>query len=182
MTEIPVFPPGMAPEQIAEPGQGEEWWRPLHRAITGIGPTFARNRMAERLEAAQNIYPVTIDPVPIVLSGGNGVLDLPQLFGPTLGHFWDVHLISATGYTAGLVQGWKNLPAIATGGTTSQGALRAPFASAGVLTFGKNHCPLRHGEHLVFVATGITVPAGGQVLVSLEATGMTDPYVGEYLR
>lgn len=180
MTEIPVFPAGGPPPAIPEPGEGPELLAALHRAIAGLGAKLPDPQRV-RYDKAQNVWPVTIDPIPMVLAGGNGVLDIPQLLGPTLGHHWDVHLISATGYTAGLVQGWKNTPVIGTAGTLTQGALRAPFTSAGVITFGKNHLPLRHGERLVFVATGITVPAGGQVLISLEATGMTEPYVGEYL-
>lgn len=179
MTEIPIFPGG-APEnpgEIAEPADGDFFglFRGIHQHLARIGNNLPDPRRT-RLEKGRAVWPVRVDPVPVPLVGGVGFLDAANLFGPGLGYNWDVHTISATGYTAGLVSGWINLPASALLAPTLQGALRAPFQAAGVLNWGKGQLWLRQGERITFVATGIT----GTVLVSLDGTSVADAYVGEY--
>jgi hypothetical protein len=177
LTEIPVFfPEAEPPGPVPEPGD----WHGMFTGISvGLG-RIARNLPDPRrirLEKARAVWSVRVDPTPIQLAAGAGILDLPQTFGPGLGYNWDVHTISATGFTAGTVSGWINVPSLANLAGGPAGALRAPFTAAGVLNFGKNQLFLRHGERLVFIASGIT----GSVLISFDATSLTDEYVGEYL-
>ena len=179
MTEIPIFPAG-APEDVQPEDE-----RGLLRGMHGFLGRIARNLpdpRHERLAAARSVYVITIDPVPMPVVGGAGVgvgvLDVPQLFGPGMGTNWDVHSISATGFSAGIVNGWLNMPQIAV--SQLSGALRVPFIAAGVNTFGKGQCWLRSTDRLVFVGTGLTAPTG-QVLVSLTATSVADEWVGKYL-
>ena len=174
MTEIPVYPGG-APDDV--PGmQGE----PPGGYLAGIHAILHRaaNRLPDprnvRNEKNRAIWPVRVDPIPMALTGGAGVLDLPNSFSPSMGYNWDVHSISATGFTVGTVSGWINVPSIASGAPA--GALRAPFPSAGVLTWGKGQLWLRQGERLAFIGLGIT----GIVLISLDATQIADEWVGEY--
>jgi hypothetical protein len=181
VTEIPIYGAAeIAPEHVPEGGErGGSWERMLQ-----VWDKIARNLpdpRRERLEAARGIYPVRIDPTPVVLAGGFGVLDIPQFFSPGMGSCWDVHTVSATGFTAGTVGAWLNLPAGPANLANLQGALRASFIQAGVQNFGKAQCWLRSTDRLVFVATGITVPANGQVLVSFDATNVDDEWVGKYL-
>lgn len=177
MTEIPVFFPEAEPGgPVPEPGDWHGLFTGLHLSLGRIASNLPDPRRI-RLEKARSVWPVRIDPIPVQISGGVGILDLPQQLGPGLGYNWDVHTISATGFTAGTVSGWINLPSLANVAAGPAGALRAPFTAAGVINYGKNQLFLRQGERLVFIATGIT----GSVLVSLDATSLTDEYVGEYL-
>ena len=171
MTEIAVFPPDMAEP---EPEDNEGMWRGIYRYLRKISRNTLDPKIVRR-DLAQHIWSITIDPIPIQIAAGAGFLDLPQQLGPGVGEMWDVSLIAAQGFTAGSVLGYKNMPAIASG--AAQGALRAPFPAAGVLTFGKSQLPLRHGERLSFVATGIT----GAVLISGEAVRVAEEYWAEYL-
>lgn len=175
MTEIAVFPQGAPPEPV--PGDWHGMFTSLHLALHRIAHNLPDPRIRRR-EASQHVWSVEIDPVPVPIAAGFGVLDVPQFFRPSLGEHWDVHRISATGFTAGSVAAWVNLPSLAAGQAVLAGALAASFPSAGVNTFGKAHCHLRGGnDRLVFVATGIT----GSVLVSMSATRVADEYWGEYL-
>jgi hypothetical protein len=179
MTEIPIFPSGSPPVPITETDlqEGDYWglFSRLAADLRGWRQNLPDPRR-ERLEATQNVWSLPIDPVPIPLSGGAGVLDVPQLFGPQVGVMWDIHGISATGFTAGTVSAWVNMPAI-TGPGVNAGALRAPFPQAGLSNWGKGQNPLRHGERLVFVAAGIT----GQAIIALNVTAVTEPYWSKYL-
>jgi hypothetical protein len=183
MTEIPVYPPGQAPDSSG--GAAPDTMHGLVAAIHGhLG------RIADRLpdprriraEEASHVWSVTMDPVPIALNGGFGVLDVPNQFSPQLGEHWDIHTISATGFTAGSVTGWVNLDGQQlTAASILNAALRFSASSAGYANFGKGQCHLRPQDRLTFVAAGITVPTGGQVLVSFEATRVADAYWGRYL-
>ena len=175
MTEIPIFPAGGPPPDIAEPAPGD--WAGLFHGIHLHLGKIARNLpdpRRVRLEDAQNVDVYRLDPIPIQLAGGNGVLD-DNRFGPPLGRRFDVHTISATGFTAGSVSGWINLPSLATG--VPQGALRAPFTQAGVLNWGKAQLALRYGEGITFIATNIV----GSVIISMDATVVAEEYWGRYV-
>jgi len=177
LTEIPVFfPEAEPPGPVPEPGDWHAMFTGLHVSLGRIARNLPDPRRI-RLEKARAVWPVRVDPTPVPLVAGAGFLDLPQMFGPGLGYNWDIHTISATGFTAGTVSAWINLPSLANLAGGPQGALRFAATSAGFANYGKNQCFLRHGERLVFVATGIT----GSVLVSVDATSLTDEYVGEYL-
>lgn len=182
MTAIPIFPPGPAPGPAPEPGDWHGLWTGVHNALHRIAGALPDPRTRRR-EAAQNVWSVDIDPTPMVPQQVAGVwyLDIPQLFSASLGEHWDVHVITATGYTAGSVSAWINVPVIAANGAVTAGALRGSFPSAGLNNYGKGQCHLRANDRLVFIGTGIVVPAGGQVLISLSATRVADEYWGEYL-
>jgi hypothetical protein len=175
VTEIPIYPAGRPPEPPPEPGDWHGMFASLHNHLGRIAGNLPDPRR-ERMRRSQSVWSVTIDPVPVPLTSGAGVLDLPQLLGPGRGRNWAVHTISATGFTAGTVSGWVNVPVIASG--VPAGALRAPFTAAGVLNFGKGQLNLRGGQdRLVFIAAGIT----GTVLISLEAIAVADEYWSDYL-
>jgi hypothetical protein len=178
MTEIAVFPYGTPPDPIPEPGDVDT----LEGLLRGLHRTFGRvaarlpDPHREHLLMTQQVYPVTIDPVPIPIVAGAGILDPMQAFGPTLGEHWDVHCIAVTGFTAGTVIAVINQPA-----GTSGGAVRyqqvAP-AGAPYQFYGKAQLWLRgNSDRLVFIASGIT----GQPLVSMSATRIGDLYSGRYL-
>ena len=177
MTEIAIYPEGGPPENVPEPGDWHGMFAGIHAHLGRIARNLPDPRRV-RLEKARGVWPVRIDPVPIPITGGVGILDLPQMFGPQLGIQWDVHTISATGYTAGQVSGWINLPSLANVAGGPSGALRFSASAAGFANYGKNQLWLRHGDRLVFIATGIT---GTNILISLDATAMQDQFVGEYL-
>lgn len=186
MTEIPVssiFPPSSPPASPPDPGDWHGMFSGLHAHLGKIAGALPDPRAQRRAEG-ENVWAIDIDPVPIPLVAGFGILDLPQLLGPGLGEHWDVHVVSCTGHTAGTVLGWVNLPGPAVQVATpaaQQAALRVIFSSAGVNNYGKNQVHLRPQDRLTFVASGIVVPAGGQVLVSLGATRVAEPYWGRYL-
>jgi hypothetical protein len=189
MTEIPVnsvFPAGRPPQAPPDaPADGDFMglFRSMHEHLGRIAQSLPSPALVRKAEA-ENVWSIDIDPVPIVIAGGFGVLDVPEFFSPNSGEHWDVHTVSCTGFTAGSVLGWLNLPAGAVNPANTisqQGALRVVFSSAGVNTYGKNQVHLRPTDRLVWVASGITVPAGGQVLVSLGATRVAEPYWGRYL-
>lgn len=175
MTEIPVFPPGTADYEPADVRDWGSFAAAMHQLFGQVKRSLPDPR-AERREANNNVGSIVIDPTPVTLSAGSGFLDVPQLFRPSLGEWWDVHVITAQGFTAGTVQGYINMPGIAA--AAAQGRLAAPFPGAGVLTFSKNHLPLRGGQdRLTFNASGIT----GVVLISMIATRVSDAWWGKYL-
>jgi hypothetical protein len=181
MTEIPVWPAGRAPDAGEQQHDMAGIFAGLQVSLNRLSDNLDQARRI-RAEEASHVWAITIDPIPVPLTAGFGVLDLPQLLSPGLGEHWDVHTISATGFTAGTVTGWINLQGQAlTAASILSGAVRFSASSAGFANYGKNQCHLRPQDKLVFVAAGITVPAGGQVLVSLDATRVADQYWGRYL-
>ena len=180
MTEIPVYPAGLAgagAEAHVQAGGGSLLDVEL-RLETGVGRLVSvmDREYRRRVGLTAAVTPFVIDPIPVVLSAGAGTLDVPQLLRPTLGRYWDIQSVAAQGFTAGTVNGYIN--GSATSGASS-GRLIAPFPTAGVLTFGSGPPALLRGgqDRLVFVAAGIT----GTVLISLEGTAVLDPWIGEYL-
>ena len=174
MTEIAVFPPDFPTGEPPAEGDWHGLWSGIHVSLGKIARNLPDPR-SERRRKSNSVWSIRVDPVPIALTAGAGVLDLPQFFSPSLGEFWDVHTISATGFTAGTVQAWINMPTISS--AALQGALRVPFPAAGVNNFGKNQLHLRPQDRLVFVAAGIT----GSVLVSMDATRVSEEYWADYL-
>lgn len=175
VTEIAVFPPDM-PQEIPPPGDWLGLITGLHMHLGKIARNLPDPRVIRR-EKSQAIWTAHVDPVPMMLTAGAGVLDVPQFFRPSLGEYWDVHSVSATGFTAGTVGGWLNLPAAANT-AAPQGALRCPFPAAGVQTFGTGNLALKGmSDRLVFIASGIT----GSVLISMSYTRVAEEYWGDYL-
>src|SRR5258708_8385135 len=153
LTEIRVFFPGAGPPgPVPEPGDWHAMFTGLHVSLGRIARNLPDPRRI-RLEKARAVWPVRVDPTPVPLVAGAGFLDLPQMFGPGLGYNWDIHTISATGFTAGTVSAWTNLPSLPNLPRRPPGALLFPPTSAGLANYGKNQCFLRHGERLVFGPT-----------------------------
>lgn len=175
MTEIPVFPAGQAgsPPDL-EPGDWAGLFGRLHEVIGKLASRVP-DPLHERRDRSQKIWSVRIDPVPIPIVAGSGILDQPAFFSPNLGEYWDVHTISATGFTAGTVTAWINLPQLAA--SALQGALRFSATSAGFANYGKMQLHLRPSDRLVFLATGIT----GNPIVSVDATRVSEDYWSTYV-
>jgi hypothetical protein len=187
VTEIPVYPPGEAPGAGSGVSAGAQLSvgpvDMLARLELSLGKMTAKMERdyQRRVQYSLAVTPIIIDPVPMVLvSAGVYALDPPQLFRPTMGRYWDVHVCTAEGFTAGTVQGRLNIPA----GAAQVGGLTFPFSAAGQLTYGKGQVLLRgNGDRIVFFASGITLATGfAAPLISLRATAVLDPWIGEYLR
>jgi hypothetical protein len=146
----------------------------IHLSIGSV-----REQLADQYERRQrlirSIHPVTVGQFPVTLSAGAGGLDLPDLLGPHGGYVWDVHMVIASGFTAGSVAmftGGTNLSAAAAG----QGNLEFNFTSAGQLPYGKLQLLLMPNDRLTFWATGIT----GQVNIKVRAVEMEIAAFPEY--
>lgn len=153
-------------------GVGFEVFATLGAALGRLTDEMAASR---KLRGRPGIPPEAITPVyipgtPVALSSGAGSLDVPQLYGPTLGRMWDIHSIIAANFTAGTVQVQRN--AIDPAGF---------FSAAGELTYGKNQQVLQHGDRLTFTASGITLAAGAAALiVVVRGTCVLAPWWADY--
>lgn len=124
------------------------------------------NDRAHRL--AQAIHPFSVPPSPIALSSGTGTLSQPNISGPQMSNYWDVHRIAAMGFTAGSVTVYLN----AVGGDPV-----AYLTAQGVYYFGKGQVMLTGNDNLVFYATNIT----GTVAMALGGTEIAAHAIGDYL-
>jgi hypothetical protein len=182
-TEVPALvspaaaPPGAVPAggpaaglEVGAGALGFEVFARLDAGMRRMADAMDREQHY-RLALAQAIYPLPIDVMQIPLTAGAGVLDLPQLLRPTLGRYWDVKTISATGFSAGTVAVYINGVGLASRGVITSATLP--------LFYGKGQCALKgNSDRLVFVAAGIT----GTVSVSVQVVHVADPFAGEYFR
>lgn len=121
------------------------------------------NREQRRARLMEQLHQVPIAPPDIAISSGSGALASVDPLSPKAGYMWSVRRLTATGFSAGTVLGYKN--GLVTGlGTSAAAAVGgepvAPFASAGVLTFGRGELLLDQNDQLIFTATGITLNSG----------------------
>jgi hypothetical protein len=128
-----------------------------------VGDTLERvagmmqDREDRRRHLFQQMHQVPITAPDIPLTGGAGALQMADTLSPKAGFMWSVRRLACSGFTVGTVQVYKNgfvtgtAPGVATGGE-----LVAPFASAGVLTFGRGELLLDQNDQLIFSAATIT--------------------------
>lgn len=152
-------------------GVGLEVFGSLAATLGKLGEELRASRSERKRPRIppEAIAPVHMPSTPIQLTAGAGTLDVPQLYRPTMGRWWDIQILNASGFTAGTVQALYN---------GFPGDIAFPWPAAGQATFGKGQLLLRgNGERLVFVATGIT----GIVLVSFRGVAVLDEYLADYL-
>ena len=99
-----------------------------------------------------------------------GAVDFPDQLGPHDGYWWDVHRLSAWGWTAGTVTVYLN-------DATGSGEQLAVFGTPGQYTWGKAQMPLAPRDRLVVVAAGVT----GAVYIGGAATEVLAPFWPEYV-
>jgi hypothetical protein len=117
----------------------------------------------------QNIHPV----LPIAALSGNGTLNVKDGWGPKTGYWWDLHRISAWGFTAGTLTVYRN-----SGGSGSPSGIQVGvFSSVGEFTWGKGQKMIPPDDWLIFVAASIT----GTVQFEVGATAIQSTWLPNYL-
>lgn len=133
-------------------------------AMAGTPPSGdLRNAYSQWVTQTIRQVPLPTQQVP--LSAGAGVLNEPSQYGPPTLFYWSVRRITCWGFTAGTVTGYLD---------SVNGEAVAPFAQAGVFTFGKGELLINPQSWLVFQAAGIT----GTVAVA----GRADQFPVSHLR
>jgi hypothetical protein len=126
---------------------------------------------------SQGIHPFIVGPMPLTITSNAGTLAIPNLLGPQMSNYWDIHRISVTGYSAGTIAvylGQNNGDLVANFVTPSAGSI------VGCQYFGKAHILLSGNDSLYFGASGITA-AGGYLTVSLSGVEIAADLIGDYL-
>lgn len=167
---------------LAERGQ-PDWpaLKDLADRVTGPGMSakasvsLVLGKAGRWLDRQSSVYDlkrqITNQPLPvsqIPLSGGAGVLNVPDLYGPHEGFTWDVRFIVAASFTAGTVTVYNTYQ--------SDGNEVAVFTSAGLVRWGGD-LVLNGTEQLIFVAAGIT----GAVTISGRINNVPSPLLADYL-
>jgi hypothetical protein len=125
---------------------------------------------------AQAIHPFTIPPMPLTITSSAGSIYQPNITGPQMSKYWDVHRISVTGYSAGTVAVYLNqvgAELVANFTTPATGSI------VGCQYFGKGHLVLTGNDSLYFSATGITA-ASGYLTISIAGVEIESAYIGDY--
>lgn len=136
-------------------------------------------RVADSLERRERVEQglwSSIHTVPILgsitIATGAGTTYGQNTLGPNDGYWWDVLCLSAWGFSAGTVDVYLNDP---------NGEKIGSFTSAGILTY-KGTRPLAPRDHLVYVASGITLASGyGAVQLGGAAVEVDSQYWPVYL-
>jgi len=118
----------------------------------GHGNPFGKGSKRERLFESMHQIPIGAIQVPI--TAGAGAFQMNDLLSPKAGFMWSIRRLTATLFTAGTVQVYKN--GFVVGGAGVGGELVAPFATAGTSTFGRGEILLDQNDYLVIIAAGIT--------------------------
>jgi hypothetical protein len=141
----------------------------------GVGEGAAAAAAAAGLAVAppRRVQPFPLPPGLLTATAVGSFLDLPQQFGPPVGWWWDITMLSLTGFTAGAVIASKNAPAVTAGGNPAAVELVWTFAAAGQQAFPQKGNPLlAPGDRLVFtvssVMTGAAQIGGAVVMVPAE--------------
>jgi len=140
-------------------------------ASLGQVATMMRDREDRRTALFRQLHQVPIGPQLITITTGAGNLDQVEAFGPKAGYMWSVRRLTTSGYSAGAVVGWKNGAVV--GGTLLGGEPVAPFAAAGVFTFGRGELLLDQNDVLIFSATGVTLNASSP---GIQVNGAADNF------
>lgn len=126
--------------------------------------------------------PVQSFPLPPGLLTATAVgsyLDLPAQFGPPVGWFWDIVMLSAYGFTAGALAVTKNFPLVTTAGNPYAIEPVGSFSQAGVIPYPQRGNPLlAPGDRLVFT---VTAALTGQAQISGQVVAVPAERLDEYL-
>jgi hypothetical protein len=124
--------------------------------------TMMENRENRRRKLFEQLHQVPITCPDIAINAGAGALMMADTLSPKAGYMWSIRRLATTGYTGGTVLGYKNGMVTGTGANAVAvgGEAVAPFAQAGVLTFGRGELLLDQNDQLIWTATGITLAAG----------------------
>jgi hypothetical protein len=158
----PAEPDPVDELELEPDGQDDDPDGGILRAVLGL--TASVGRMTDALDREARwrdrqrrvIRSVPIQPQQITLTGGGGTLDVPDAYMlAKTGYTASIRRLACWGFSAGTVNVWLASPA---------GELVAPFAQAGVATYGRGEQLMQGGERIVFVASGITgiVQVGGK--------------------
>jgi hypothetical protein len=103
----------------------------------------------DREEQRRQAMVQAVRQIPITAPQANaaGLIDYPDLLAVKTGYYWGVRRLTLSGFSAGTANVYLN---------SVNGELLAPFAQAGVATFGRGEALLHPGDRLVVQATGIT--------------------------
>jgi len=149
------------------------------RAAVGLSAEAALGRLVEleeakqrrRAELWQHIHTIPIRAGALTNQvAQNGVLDYPDRYGPHEGYMWDVHRLSAWGWTAGSVAVYLN-------DSLGFGEQLANYSVPGQWTWGHRQMVLTPRDRVVVVATNIT----GAVYFAGQATEVEAPWWAEYI-
>jgi len=135
-------------------------------AATAGRPASAEDR---RRRLFERMHQIPLGAIQIQLTAGAGAFQMPDLLAPKAGFMWSVRRLTASNFTAGTVQVYKN--GYVLGGAAVGGELVVPFAGAGTSTFGRGEILLDQNDQLVIVASGITLAAG---VASVQIQGAAD--------
>lgn len=125
------------------------------------------------------VFPFPLPPGILTTTTVGSFLDLPDQFGPPMGWFWDVTMLSVTGFTAGAVAVTKNAPYVTAAGTPVAIEPVTFFTAAGVTQFPQKGNPLLDGnDRLIFtVSSALT----GTAQVSGTVIAVPVSRIDEYL-
>lgn len=118
----------------------------LCASLDGLTAQLQRQE-TERQRAAQCVRQLPLATGQMKLSGGAGTIDDPAQLRANTGYMWSVRRLTLSGFTAGTAVVYLN----GIGGEPV-----APYAEAGMFTFGRGELLLHPGDRLVVAATGIT--------------------------
>jgi hypothetical protein len=135
--------------------------------------SMMENREKRRAKLFQQLHQVPITCPDIPINSSAGVLQMPDTLSPKAGFMWSIRRLAATGFSAGTVLIYKNGFVTGTGAnaTAVGGEAVGPFASAGVLTFGRGELLLDQNDQLIITATSITQSVSG---VGIQIGGAAD--------
>jgi hypothetical protein len=126
----------------------------------------AAARQAQYETQAIRQVPLPMQSVP--LTAGSGILNQPSQYGPPTGCYWSVRRITCWGFSAGTAVAYLD---------SISGEAVAPFAQAGVFTFGKGELLLNPQSWLIFQALSVT----GTVQIAGRADQFPVPHLRYYL-
>lgn len=134
-----------------------------------------------RVRRCPPVFPFMLPPGILTTTGVGTFIDLPDQWGPPLGWFWDITMISCAGFTAGSIAVARNFPFVSTAGNPIAVEPVASFAQAGVTAFPQKGNPLLDSnDRLVFCVTAaLTAPNG--VVISGSAIAIPSARMDEYL-
>lgn len=129
--------------------------------------------------ARRPILPFNLPPGLLTVTTVGAYLDLPHMFGPRTGYFWDITALSAQGFTAGTIGVSKNAPLVTAAGNPWAIEPVGAFTQAGVITFPQKGMPLLDAsERLVFTVTSALT---GSCQVSGQVVCVPAERIDEYL-
>lgn len=137
------------------------------------GAAAAASAAGLAIAPPRRVQPFNLPPGLLSAAAVGSVLDLPAQFGPPVGWWWDITMLSVTGFTAGAVIASKNAPAVTAGGNPAAVEQVWTFAAAGQQPFPQKGNPLLSpGERLVFTVssalTGTPMISGAVIMIPAE--------------